>query len=244
MEERLTKAQIKEQRHLERQEWEAQVAKDQKNKGIKKIGMWTGGIIVLVLSVGGLIALVNAPQPTTQITSIPAVSSSDITMGPKNAKATLVEYADFQCPACGAYYPLVKQLGTDFNGKVLFVYRFFPLTTIHKNAMKSAEAAYAAQQQGKFWEMHDLLFGNQKDWVESDNAEDTFTKYAQTLKLDMTKYALDVSSDKTIQFINNQSDAGTTAGINSTPTFFINGKQIQNPQSYEAFKQLIQDALK
>lgn len=244
MEERLTKAQVKEQRHQERQEWEAQLAKDQKNKGMKKLAMWIGGIIILVLSAGGLIALVNAPQPTSSITNIAAVTSSDITQGPKNAKVTLLEYADFQCPACGAYHPLVKQLTKDFNGKVLFVYRFYPLINLHKNAMVSAQAAFAAYEQGKFWEMHDMLFEHQKDWAESDNATDTFTKYAQNLHLDMTKYGLDVQSDKTKQFINNESDAGTNSGINSTPTFFINGHQIQNPQSYQAFKQLIQDSLK
>ena len=244
MEERLTKSQIKEQRHQERQQWEAQLAKDQKINGIKKIGMWVSGVVILALSVWGLIALVNTPQPTSQITNIPPVNSSDITMGSKSAKATLVEYADFQCPACAAYHPLVKQLTKEFDGKVLFVYRFYPLTSIHKNAMKSAEAAFAAYNQGKFWEMHNVLFEHQNDWAESNSPEDTFTKYAQNIHLDMTKYTLDTQGDKTIQFINNESDGGTTAGINSTPTFFINGHQIQNPQSYDAFKQLIQNALK
>lgn len=244
MDEKLTKAQIKEQRKQERQEWETKMAKEQKMKGLKKLGIWLGAIVIVAVSVWGLIALVNTPSaPTTPTMTAPAVNSTDMTRGPKNAKVTLIEYADFQCPACGAYHPLIDQLMKDFNGKVLFVYRFFPLTTIHKNAMNSAKAGYAAQLQGKFWQMDDLLFNNQSTWAEMDDPTSVFVGYAKQLGMDTAKFTVDMQAQSTKDFITKEQDAGIQIGIDATPTFFINGKSIQNPQSYDAFKQHIQDAL-
>ena len=244
MEEKLTKAQIKEQRKQERQEWEAKMAKEQQMKGLKKLGIWIGALAIVAVSVWGLVALVNAPTtPTSPTMTAPALNNTDITTGSKNAKVLLTEYANFQCPACAAYHPLINQLMKDYDGKVLFVYRFFPLTTIHKNAMVSAEAGYAAQLQGKFWQMDDLLFNNQSTWAEMTDPTNVFVGYAKDLGMDTAKFTVDMQAQSTKDFINKEQDEGTAVGINSTPTFFINGKSIQNPQSYDAFKQHIQDAL-
>lgn len=244
MDEKLTKAQMKEQRKQERQEWEQKMAKDQQMKGLKKLGIWVGALAIVAVSVWGLIALVNAPSaPTTPTMTAPAVTSSDMTLGPKNAKVTLIEYADFQCPACAAYHPLINQLMKDYDGKVLFVYRFFPLTTIHRNGFASATAGYAAYLQGKFWQMDDQLFNHQNDWAEVTDPTSIYVGYAKDLGMDTAKFTADMQAQSTKDFINKEEDAGTAIGINSTPTFFINGKSIQNPQSYDAFKQHIQDAL-
>ncbi|MGH7246084.1 MAG: DsbA family protein, partial [Candidatus Levyibacteriota bacterium] len=207
--------------------------------------LWVGVAVLLTLGVWFLVAVTTTSNtPNTTITNVPAVSATDVTNGVKNAKVTLIEYGDFQCPACGAYYPLVKQLLTEFNGKILFVYRMFPLIQLHPNAFAGAQTAVAAANQGKFMEMQDLLYGNQADWVSLQDPTSKFNDYAQKLGLNMNQFQADFASQKTKDFINKEEDGGTAIGVNATPTFFINGKQIaQNPQSYDAFKQLIEKAL-
>lgn len=234
----------KERKELHKQEMEEQLAKEKRNTMLKKAVYWVGGTIILVLAIWGLIVLANSSSSTTPTTEAkaPAVTSKDISTGPTNAKVTLIEYADFQCPACAAYAPMVKQLRQDFNGKVRFIYRFFPLS-IHRYSMLSAQTAYAAYLQGKFWEMDSLLYDNQATWAQSSDPGKIMKEYAQSLKLDITKFDVDQNADSTKKFINEEENLGTEAGVNSTPTFFVNGTQIQNPQGYDAFKQLIQDAL-
>lgn len=215
---------------------------------LKEIGIW-GGIITLLI--GGLWLLItavnNSPSPTNPSTiKIPAISQTDFVNDPLlatgSAKITLVEYSDFQCPACKAYFPLVKQLEKDFKGQLLLVYRFFPLIQTHKNALISSQATYAASLQNKFWEMHDLLFENQDSWTNIDPKE-TFINYARDLKLDVEKFKKDLDTDTTKQFVTDSLNKGTEIGISYTPSFFLNGRLIQNPPSYDAFKILIQDEL-
>ncbi len=242
MDEHLTKDQKKE---LRKQEWEDKLKKEQKKKTLNKILLWVGVIVLLLAGFWGLNAATTySPSSTTQSpnTALPTVSSSDITDGPKNAKAVLIEYADFQCPGCGAAYPVVKQLQQDFKGKLLFVYRFFPLTTIHKNAMASAQAAYAAYKQNKFWEMHDLLFANQTKWADLDDPTQTFLDYAKSLNLNLDQFRKDMADKATQDFINNVENKGTEAGVDSTPTFFLNKKQL-SLSGYDGMKQAIQAEL-
>ena len=108
--------------------------------------------------------------------------------------------------------------------------------------MLSAQAAYAASLQGKFWEMHDLLFENQNDWSDRE-ARDIFIGYAKDLKLGMDKFAKDLDANSTKQFISKSANEAISIGINFTPSFFINGKFIQSPADYEAFKKVIQDEI-
>jgi len=211
----------------------------------KEIAIWVTVIAVLIGGLWALVAAVNnspsTPTPA-EIKGLPKVSKDDFVRGDPNAKVTLIEYGDFQCPACGAYYPLIKKLESDYARDLKVVYRFFPLTNIHKNAMVAAQAAYAAGLQNKFWEMHDMLFENQNSWADTD-AKDTFIGYAKTLKLDLTKFKTDLDADLTKQFINSQSDKAISIGVNSTPTFFVNGVHIQNPAGYDTFRKIIQDEL-
>lgn len=217
---------------------------------IKEIVIWAGVIAVLI---GGLWLLINAvnssPSPSAPLAiKIPEVSAQDFIRGTESAsvsaRVTLVEYADFQCPACAAYFPLVKQLSSEFSKDLRIVHRFFPLVNIHKNAMLAAEVAYAAglQGQNKFWEMHDKLYENQNSWSDT-NPRDTFIGYAKDLKLDLDKFTKDLESDSTEKFISKSAGDAAAIGINSTPTFFVNGKHIQNPAGFEEFKKIIQDAL-
>ena len=213
---------------------------------IKEIGIWIGVIVVLIAGVWGLIAAVNSSPSKTapiKVQNLPAVSKDDFVKGDESAKVTLIEYADFQCPACASYFPFVKMLSLEFNKDLRIVYRFFPLTTIHKNAMISAQAAYAAGKQNRFWEMHDKLFENQNDWANLSDPKETFLGFAKDLDLDLAKFKTDATSPSTENFIKESAAKAKALGVNSTPTFIVNGIRIQNPSGYEAFKKIIQDEI-
>lgn len=214
----------------------------------KEIGIWIGIIAFLSATLWGMITLMNANSPsndsTTQVKAPTAVSKKDITLGTANkAKVTLIEYADFQCSACSTYAQFVKQLNKDFGDNLFIVYRFLPLTDAHKNALLSAQAAFAAYKQNKFWEINQLLYQNQNSWTEADNAQQIFTDYAKQLNLNIDQFTSDFGADSTKTFINAERDEGISIGIFRTPSFFVNGKLIENPQSYDAFKQIIQNEI-
>lgn len=171
-----------------------------------------------------------------------AVASDDWKRGNDSAKAVLIEYSDFQCPACGSYYPLVKALHEEFGDSLLVVYRHFPLSQIHANAEPAGRAAEAAGKQGKFWEMHDLLFERQKEWSVDRNASGTFAAYAGALGLDTSRFINDFNSQEVKAEVAADYESGFRAGIAGTPTFFLNGKKIQNPRSYEEFKKVISES--
>jgi len=162
-----------------------------------------------------------------------------------NASSTVVimEYSDFQCPACRSYYPIVRQIVQEFGSEITFVYRHFPLTSIHPNAEFAARAAEAAGKQGKFWEMHDLLFEKQEEWAGASDIVTVFQNYAKLLTLDIEKFNLDWRSKEVKDFVTAQRIHAVKAGLQGTPSFFINGVQIQNPTSVEAFRLLIKQAL-
>ena len=161
----------------------------------------------------------------------------------EEGKAVLVEFSDFQCPACAIYYPLVKQLKAEFGDKLGVVYRHFPLRNIHKNADLAARASEAALNQDKFWEMHDMIFENQKEWSTSNNALSLFTNYAVSLGLDREKFLADIDSNFVYDKVNSNYQEGLSLKVGGTPTFFLNGKKIINPRSYNEFKLLIQNTL-
>ena len=237
--EKLTK---KEKKELRKFDFQVALEKEQKQKLFKQIGIWLGVTAVIIISVFGLIKLADTgTTPVGETVNVPKVTDKDITFGNKNSKAILIEYADFQCPACAYYHPILKQVLQDFDGKIFFVYRFYPIQS-HKNTMTSAQAAYSAHLQNKFWEMHDMLFENQKTWAESSDADKIFLSYAEKLKLDIQKYNNDYIADSTKKFITDEASGGISIGVNSTPTFFLNNKQIK-PKGYEEFKTLIQDEL-
>ncbi|OGH14032.1 MAG: hypothetical protein A3H50_03235 [Candidatus Levybacteria bacterium RIFCSPLOWO2_02_FULL_37_10] len=239
--EKLTK---KEKKELKKQEWQEKLKRQEQNRKLKTFGIWVAAAVVLALAVFGLLQIANSPQiSSTSSSKLPPATREDPVTGNPNAKVTLVEYSDFQCPACAAYYPMVKELLTDFNGKIYFVYRYFPLTATHQNAMISSLAAYAANLQGKFWEMHDMLFQTQNSWASSPKARETFMGYAKKLNLDIDKFTKDIDSGQAKDFINDSYNKGLALGINSTPTFFINGSKIQNPRTYNDFKSLIDNEI-
>lgn len=240
--EKLTKAQLKEARKLE---WQEKARKEEKSRLFRKIAIWGGSILGIIAFVGILVWLASSPPATSNITVTPVSSDKDIAVGSKSAKATLIEYADFQCPACKAADPMINILKNDYKDDLLYVYRFFPLTSIHKNALVSARAGYAAHLQDKFWEMKTLLYENQDNWkdLSNDKAIDTFVGYAKEIGIDSDEFKTDLSSETSKQIVEEQQAEGLNAGVNSTPTFVLNGKQISNPGSYDQFKKLIGETL-
>ena len=123
------------------------------------------------------------------------------------------------------------------------MYRHFPLRNIHPNADLAARAAEAAGRQGKFWEMHDLIFEHQKEWADQKDARELFVQYAQSLNLDIEQFWVDVDSSEIKDKIDIDSKSGLNFEVNATPTFFLNGEKLQNPRNYEEFKSLIQAAI-
>jgi protein-disulfide isomerase len=146
------------------------------------------------------------------------VSERDHVLGPETASVTLVEYGDFECPFCGAAYPSVVQVRKLLGDDLRFAYRHFPLSKIHPHALPAAEAAEAAGAQGRFWEMHDLLFANQRAL-----GPDHLLGYAEALGLDLERFALELREHTHEPRIRDDFMSGIRSGVNGTPTFFVNG---------------------
>src|SRR3954469_14913899 len=122
--------------------------------------------------------------------------------GQGKAGVTLIEYGDYQCPYCGQYYPVLKQVQNEFNEEIKFQFRNFPLVSIHQNAFAGARAAEAASLQGKFWQMHDILYDNQMTWSQSNDPSSFFIQYARQLGLNITKFKQDYASSRVNDVIN------------------------------------------
>ncbi len=201
-------------------------------------------ILGLVVGVGLLVAGLwylsgmEAADP-----AVLQVAATDRKQGPESPKLVLIEYADFECPACAAYQPVLKEVKETYKDDLQFVYRHFPLP-MHRNAIAAALASEAAGAQGKFWEMHDLLYAKQKEWG-GKPAEDRglFEKYATELGLDLERFKGDMASDATRAAVESGRESGSEANVRGTPTFFLNGEQLDNPANAQAFKDLIRAKL-
>ena len=202
------------------------------------------GIGIMILFFGGMFALVSysGNSSSSNATLSPTAPLKEWSTGNLNSKVVLVEYSDYQCPACAAYNPIVNQLLKEFGNQIKFSYRNFPLSQ-HQNAIPAASAAEAAGNQGKFWEMHDLLFENQNDWADLADATSVFESYATKLGLNIEQFRSDVKSKEVADKIQKDYDIGVESQIDSTPTFFLNGKKITDPQTYDQFKTIITEAL-
>ena len=146
------------------------------------------------------------------------VNATDHVIGPRDARITVTEYGDFECPNCKQAAPAVKLLLHRFEGRIRFVYRHFPLEEVHPHAMHAAEAAECAGAQGKFWPMHDLLFENQ-----SHLKLPQLRGYAERLGLDMERYTAEMNDRIYLQRIREHMQSGHDSGVRSTPGFFVNG---------------------
>jgi protein-disulfide isomerase len=148
------------------------------------------------------------------------------TLGSSTATVTVEEFADFQCPTCATIHTLMKQINANYGDRIKFIFRNFPLTQIHANANNAAAAAEAAGRQGKFWDMQNLLFLNQKEWSTSPNAQEIFERYATSIGLDVEKFKSEYVSMSVRSRIMNDVARGRALTVDSTPTIFINGKKV------------------
>lgn len=183
------------------------------------VGVIIATVVILGIAIG--IFSKSNNQQVEGISTDKLVLSDSWATGSATPKATLVEFSDFECPACAAAQPTVKSVVDKYKDELKYVYRHFPLEQ-HKNAKLAAEAAEAAGAQGKFWEMHDLLFKNQNNL-----SKETINGLGIDLKLDMESFIKEVSENKYAAKIQKDTDDGVAFGLDSTPTFYLNGKKLK-----------------
>lgn len=187
-------------------------------------------IITFVLITVGMLVGVTAllwnfaakPQEVKQITDI----AGEMRHKKGEGGVVVTEFSDFQCPACKSIQEPLKQILSKFEGKVTLVYRHFPLTTIHKNAMISAKVAEAASRQNKFWEMHDLLFTRQGEWEELADPKEKFVAYGAELGMDTAKLLADMESNEIEEKVLLDNAVANKNNLSGTPTFFVNGYEV------------------
>jgi protein-disulfide isomerase len=223
-------------------DWEKNLKKEAQKETLKKIGMWVGIAIASIAGLALLVFLAGRNGPTSE----PVINENvrdvntqeDIIVGNPNAPVALINYSDFQCPACADYNSTLKQIEAMYPEDVVIVYRIFPIDSIHKNAQISAQAAWAAWQMDKFIEMKDELYNNQSSWENLDNPEEEFIKYAGSIGLDEAEFEELMNSSEAEEFVNIQRAESISLGLNATPTFFL-GKTRINARTFEDFKALI-----
>ncbi|MBI4058510.1 DsbA family protein [Candidatus Gottesmanbacteria bacterium] len=174
--------------------------------------------VTFIILIGAIFFFSQPPKEVSHKTLVP---SNAWTKGPQNPRVTLVEFSDFECPACGTAFPVVKSVVEKYQNDVKFVYRHFPLDQ-HTNARLAAEAGEAAGAQGKFWEMHDTLFKNQ-----TNLSRESINGMGLELKLDMEKFTKELDQGTYKDKVQADIDDGAQLGVDATPTFFLNGKKLK-----------------
>ncbi len=169
----------------------------------------------------------------------PPVSEKDHLQGNRAAPIELLEYGDYQCPHCGRAYPIVKDIQQKMGDKLKFVFRNFPLAEMHPDATSAAIAAEAAAEQGKFWEMHDILFEHQSRLDDS-----SLIKYAEKIGLDLKKFEQDFDRQEIQDKVTDDFESGARSGVNGTPTFFINGKKYSDSWEEGVLLEYLQSLVK
>ena len=247
MDKKPTKKELKELRRMEKdaQKRTSLTAESKPDEAMKWVTL--GIVAIIVVGLFGFIVYSsvqkNAERERLANTAFKMADTGYYRGATASAQVTMTEFSDLQCPACKANEPFVRQALTDFPKELRLQYKHFPLTTVHKNAMVSAQAAEAAGAQGKFWEMHDLLFERQEVWAESSNPKDTFVGYARELGLDTDRFQEVMNDPKTQKKIEDQMNEGINLGVNATPTFYVNGKKVETG-SYTVLKEAIQKEIK
>ena len=206
----------------------------------KKATIWGGLILASVAGLALLIILAQrggTPQTPIEKANLPPVTEADITSGKAEGNVVLIEYADFQCPACATYNPMLKTLEGEYPDNLKIVYRIFPLNT-HKNAEPSARAAYAAWKMGNFVDMKDLLYENQGDWSGENDPTTIFIEYAKDIGLNSSDFEKVMKSKEAKNFVSEDKAEAVNLGLNATPSFFLGKKQIF-PRNIDDFRILI-----
>lgn len=187
------------------------------------------------------LALVLGARCTTPDVSAPA--QDDHVRGPVAAKVTLIEYGDYQCPPCRNSASAIERLLAEYPRDLRFVYRHFP-TRRHRNAIAAARAAEAAEAQGRFWEMHAVLFANQQQWYGAGAPQELFLQYARELRFDEARFRTSSTAEPLERRIRKSHERGREMGVRGAPAFFLNGERLlPTPLSYEDLRRHISAAV-
>jgi len=222
----------------------AKLEKQKKRTKIARSGLFKKWfiriILILLIGFGGykLWQWIDTPQGGDTKYNIFSIKADDWVKGDPSAKVTIIEYADFECPACKIYSTdILPKLENEFPGDLREVYRHFPLPQ-HTLALEAAKAAEAAGKQGKFWEMHDLLYEKQEDWV-SGKINEKLSSYAVSIGLDKAQFEKDLNSAAVLESIKNDETEAYSLRINATPTFYVNGIPVDMTNGPEGLEQAI-----
>jgi protein-disulfide isomerase len=204
---------------------------------------WGVLAIIAIIFVG--IFVVSGNKNNGSSTSASSTKPSEHIEGLGKDNVTLVEYGDYECPYCEEYFTTVTQIQEQYNNQIYYQFRNFPLTSIHPNAFAGARAAEAAGIMGKYWQMHDLLYAysNWDVWSTSSDPSTYFYQYAQELGLNVTKFKTEFASSQVNNLINADITAGNKLNIQGTPTFYLDGKQIQPAPTVASFEGFINSAI-
>lgn len=202
-------------------------------------------ILIAIIAVFAIIiglSVWKSPQKEAAINNSPG---SQNFYGNMDSEVTLLEYIDFQCEACYAYYPIVKEIKEIYKDRVKFQIKYMPIATSHPYSMTATKYAQAAALQGKFFEMHDKIFEGQKTWENSRTPQEIFQSYANEVGFDMTKYNEDLKSDAVLNVIQKDLRDAKAAGATGTPTFILNGTLVKDIQpTVESISALLDAELK
>lgn len=217
---------------------------------------WMIFAIIVVAIVGGMIYISTQNRLNVsdinndQLNTIIGAESrngdiADHEIGSKSPKVTIIEYADYQCPGCGAATPKAEALANKYRDHVRLIFRNFPIASSHPNARAAAAVAEAAGLQGKFWEMNKLLYTNQDAWKNANitDRDNIFKSYAEQLKLNIDQYKTDIASNKVKNKIDFDMALGRKHGVAATPTFYVNGKNTEMDSS-GSIESSVKEALK
>jgi len=199
------------------------------------------GVVTLSVLIGGVFMVVKNTQPPKLVDiNLDEIAEGEWIKGSTEAPIQVIEYSDFECPFCSGAVENLNAALEEYGDDVAVTFRNFPLN-MHRNADLMARAAEAAGLQGKFWEMHDMIFENQKEWSKSSSPKSSLLIYAESIGLDKVKFEKDLESPFVKSAVKQDKDSATSAGVNSTPTFFVNGKLYKNPGSKQGFIKIFEE---
>jgi NhaA family Na+:H+ antiporter len=207
--------------------------------------------VVLVAAVAATWMLLRSQKPGNSANNAspipvgePPGAEPPYVRGKANAPVTLEEFADFQCPSCGAYYPELKKIESEFGDRLRVIFRERPLVPPHEHALIAAQAAEAAGLQGRFWEMHDKLYENQTAWSDAKDLVPLFVDYAKQIGLDTDRFNKDLNGEAVASRIFQDGKRAHALNVTGTPTFFVNGKEARDDQwKPEGLRAMINQAL-
>jgi len=208
-----------------------------------KAAIWGAVAVGIASSVLAMAALSRRSGSEAQALVLDKAMPGDWRRGASEAQVLLVEYGDYQCAPCASFHLLIEKAMGEYGTRIAFVYRHFPLRQVHRHAELAARAAEAAGRQGRYWDMHNLLYRRQREWVKAQDARAVFESYARLLGLDRARFAVDLDDGALASKVENDYQSGVRALVDGTPTLYVQGKKARHPSSYAELRTLLEEAL-